>query len=76
MLFEPSDINQNTLGGGMNNMNHMNMGMNNINPNQSNNINPMIIGMNNMALNFNNNPFGNYVHQMNGKDRIVAEFND
>ena len=66
MLLNPNDIKQIPFEGGMNNMN----------PNQPNNINPMIIGMNNMTLNFNNNPFGNYVHQMSGIDRIIAEFND
>ena len=72
MLFNPSDIKQIPFGNGMNNM----INMNNMNVMQPNNINPMIIGMNNMTLNFNNNPFGNYIHQMTGIDRIIAEFND
>lgn len=66
MLFVPNDKRQIPFGGGMGNMN----------PLQPNNINPMIVGMNNMNLNFYNNPFGNYVHQMTGIDRIIAEFND
>jgi ubiquitin-protein ligase len=69
MLLDPNDIKEIYFGGNMNNMNAMNAM-------QPNNINPMIIGMNNMTLNFNNNPFGNYIHQMTGIDRIIAEFND